>query len=329
MAELWWIGLLPAGVLLALYIGEKLRVRKLRRDLAYMNEKLPAFTAPEHMPGRERLLVVTGEPELRELLQNINLLLDRAAESASGYVRTEQAMRRMLSNVSHDLKTPLTVVMGYAEVLDRSPELTDAERRDMLGKVYRKTVEVHERINAFFDLSKLESDDYDLPLSPIDAAEACRQRILGYFDLLADRGIEVHLDLPTQPAWIYANADALDRILDNLLSNAVRYGADGGYLGLRLASSENNVIIEVIDRGKGIPASEQLRVFERMYTLEDSRNRGFQGSGLGLAIVKRLTERMDGTVALTSEPGIRTCFTLVFPASSYIPPSASCISAPE
>lgn len=320
MTELWWVGLLPALILLALYIGEKLRVRKLRRDLSYINEKLPKIADPEHGPNRERLLVVTGEPKLRELLQNINLLLDRTAESSSDYARTEQAMRRMLSNVSHDLKTPLTVVMGYAEVLDRSPELTEEERRDMLGKVYRKTVEVHERINAFFDLSKLESDDYDLPLAPVDAAELCRQRILDYFDLLADRGIEVSIDLPRQPAWIYANTEAFDRILDNLLSNAVRYGADGGYLGLRLTASESRVEIEVVDRGPGIPASEQLRVFERMYTLDDSRNRGFQGSGLGLAIVKRLTQRLGGTVKLTSEPGIRTCFALVFPASSYVPP---------
>ncbi len=319
MADLWWVLLLPSLILLGLYIGEKLRGRKLRRDLAYMNSKLNELAAQGRAIGRERLLVVTGEPELRELLRSLNLLLDRAAQSASDYVQTEQAMRRMLANVSHDLKTPLTVVMGYAEVLDRSPELTQEERQAMLSQVYRKTVEVHERINAFFDLSKLESDDYDLPLAPVDAAELCRQRILGYFDLLADRGVEVDIRLPEQPTWIYANAEALDRILDNLLSNAIRYGSDGQYLGLHLARSQDHVTIEVIDRGRGIPSSEQLRVFERMYTLEDSRNRGFQGSGLGLAIVKRLTERLGGTVSLESEPNVRTVFRLVFPASAYSP----------
>ncbi|OWR31956.1 two-component sensor histidine kinase [Saccharibacillus sp. O23] len=321
MEDLWWVLLLPILVLLGLYIGEKLRVRKLRRDLSYINGKLAELAAPDRVIGRERLLVVTGESELRELLIGLNLLLERAAQSASDYVRTEQAMRRMLANVSHDLKTPLTVVMGYAEVLDRSPHFTDEERRVMLNQIYRKTVEVHERINAFFDLSKLESGDYDLSLSPVDAAELCRQRILGYFDLLADRGFEVDIRLPEQPVWIYANAEALDRILDNLLSNAIRYGADGGYLGLHLNRSETVVTIDVIDRGRGIPSSEQLRVFERMYTLEDSRNRGFQGSGLGLAIVKRLTERLGGTVSLTSEPGARTAFSLAFPASTYSPPA--------
>ncbi|OWA35861.1 two-component sensor histidine kinase [Saccharibacillus sp. O16] len=320
MEELGWVLLLPILILLGLYLGEKIRVRKLRRDLSYINDKLQALAAPDRVIGRERLLVVTGEPELRELLRSLNLLLERAAQSASDYLHTEQAMRGMLANVSHDLKTPLTVVMGYAEVLDRSPELSEAERRTMLSQVYRKTVEVHERINAFFDLSKLESGDYDLPLSPVDAAELCRQRILGYFDLLADRGVEVDIRLPEQPVWIYANAEALDRILDNLLSNAIRYGADGQYLGLHLNRSDHQVVIDVIDRGQGIPSSEQLRVFERMYTLEDSRNRGFQGSGLGLAIVKRLTERLGGTVSLTSEPGVRTTFQLVFPLSTYSPP---------
>ncbi|NGZ76461.1 sensor histidine kinase [Saccharibacillus alkalitolerans] len=315
MANLWWIFLLPTLVLLGLYIGEKLRVRKMRRDLAYMNGKLAAFANPDYVPGPERLLVVTGESELRELLGSINRVIERAAQASASHARTEQAMRRMLANVSHDLKTPLTVVMGYAEVLDRSSDLSEEERRAMLGQVYRKTVEVHERINAFFDLSKLESDDYDLPLTMVDAAELCRQRILGYFDLLQDRGFRVDIDLPERPARIYANAEALDRILDNLLSNAIRYGSDGAYLGLHLTESEESVRIEVTDRGRGIPASEQLRVFERMYTLENSRNRGFQGSGLGLAIVKRLTERLGGSVTLASEPGVRTAFTLTFPSS--------------
>ena len=323
MRELWWILLLPAAVLLIFYIGERLRSRKLRSDLLYINRKLAELANPDSTLGPERLLVVTGEPELRDLLGRINLLIDRAAQSASDHASAEQAMRRMLANVSHDLKTPLTVVMGYAEMLDRSPGLSEEERRGMLGQVYRKTVEVHERINAFFDLSKLEANDYDLPLAPVDAAELCRRRILGYFDLLRDRGIEIGLHLPEEPVWIYANAEALERILDNLLSNAIRYGADGGWLELNLNASPESVRIEVIDRGRGIPASEQLRVFERMYTLDDSRNRGFQGSGLGLAIVKRLTERLGGTVSLESEPGIRTCFSLTFPASPYTPPGYS------
>ncbi|MDO3409827.1 HAMP domain-containing sensor histidine kinase [Saccharibacillus sp. CPCC 101409] len=321
MPALGWT-LLSAAAALAfgiLYGLELLRGRKLRRDLSYMTDKLARYADKDTLPGRERLLVVTGEPELRRLLTGINDLIDRAAGLAADYARSGQSMRRMLSNVSHDLKTPLTVILGYAEVLERSPDLSEDERRAMLAQVYRKTLEVHERINAFFDLSKLEADDYNLPLSVIDAAEVCRHRILGYFDLLTERGFEVEIALPEHPVWIYANEEALSRILDNLLSNAVRYGADGRFLGLRLRASAEQVVIEVADRGRGIPAAEQANVFERMYTLEDSRSRNLQGSGIGLAIVKRLTERLGGSVTLESEPARSTVFALAFPASPYRP----------
>lgn len=226
-------------------------------------------------------------------------------------------MRRMLSNVSHDLKTPLTVIMGYAEVLDKNSDLSEVERRRMLGKVYKKTIQVQELINAFFDLSKLESDDYDIPFSVVDVCEVCRQRILVYFDLLSEQNIKVVIRLPEEPVWVYTNEEALSRILDNLLSNAIRYGVDGGYLGLSLTPVKEEVRIDVIDRGRGIAEEDQERIFERMYTMDDSRNRSIQGSGLGLAITKRLTERLGGRISLVSTPSERTCFTVTLPKSEF------------
>ncbi|MNE47394.1 Signal-transduction histidine kinase senX3 [compost metagenome] len=108
------------------------------------------------------------------------------------------------------------------------------------------------------------------------------------------------------------NVEALDRVLGNLLSNAISYGDAGGVLGLRLYSQSDKVCIEVWDKGKGIAEDHQDKIFERLYTLEDSRNRVYQGSGLGLTITKRLTEQMNGTIKLTSKPYIRTAFTLSF-----------------
>ncbi|MGG6311360.1 sensor histidine kinase [Paenibacillus macerans] len=310
-----WLLLVPIAVLAMLYIHERRTNRALRRELAYINKKLEPLTDIRHPLSRERILTHTPLPELRELLQAINALLDRAGQSAADYAGTERAMRMMLSNVSHDLKTPLTVIMGYAEMLSQQADLPAEERRRMLGEIHKKTVQVHELINTFFDLARLEADDLDLPLSVIDAGELSRQRILAYFDLLSERGFQVDIGLPEHPAWVYANEEALTRILDNLLSNAMRYGAEGRYLGLSLQLSEKDVHLRVTDRGRGISRTEQTRVFERMYTMEDSRNRNMQGSGLGLTIAKRLTERLGGTLGLESTPGIRTCFTVTLPRS--------------
>ncbi|MEF2966681.1 sensor histidine kinase [Paenibacillus sp. M1] len=315
MAGYGWLLLIPITALTILYINERGTNLALRKELAYINKKLGPLTDPRHPLTQERILTLTSLPELRELLQAINGLLDRAVQSASDYAGTERAMRRMLSNVSHDLKTPLTVIMGYAEMLSQQADLPEEERKRMLGEIHKKTAQVHELINTFFDLARLESGDLDLPFSVMEAGEICRQRILAYFDLLSERGFQVDLDLPEQPVWIYANEEALSRILDNLLSNAMRYGVEGRYLGLSLRPSGNKVHLRVIDRGRGISRTEQTRVFERMYTMEDSRNRNMQGSGLGLTIVKRLVERLGGTIELESTPGVRTCFTVTLPRS--------------
>ncbi|URN95805.1 MAG: sensor histidine kinase [Candidatus Pristimantibacillus lignocellulolyticus] len=312
----WWILIIPLVGLLFLYVRERMTNQSTRKELIYISNKLEHFMASNSSQIQERLLIVTGDRQLRELLQAINALLERSSQLAADYTRTDQAMRMMLANVSHDLKTPLTVIMGYAEMLTRNTDLPQDERQRMLDQVYKKTVEVHELINAFFDLSRLEADDFDLPLSVIDACEVCRHRILAYYDLLSDRNFKVDINLPEQAVLVYANEEALSRILDNLLSNAVRYGADGRYLGLSLTQEEGKIHIEVIDRGRGIPKADLKRVFDRMYTMEDSRNRNMQGSGLGLAIAKRLTERLGGRINLESIPYSQTSFSVTLPLHS-------------
>lgn len=317
MASFWWFWTILAVGFLLLYVRERISKRAIRKDLAYINKKMKEFTNERKPLTQQKLLVVTGDPDLQKLLRATNSLLDRAHQSASDYARMEQAMRRMLSNVSHDLKTPLTVIMGYAEVLDQDVGLTRDEQQRMLAQVYKKTTQVQELIQDFFDLSKLEAGDYNMPLSVIDAGEVCRQRILNYFDLLSVRDIEVNIHLPQEPAWVYGNEEALSRILDNLLSNAIHYGVDGGYLGLSLKLVKEKVQIDVTDQGRGIKEADQAKVFERTYTMDDSRNSDIRGSGLGLTIVKRLTEQMGGSISLVSIPDQRTCFTVTLPSSEF------------
>lgn len=117
--------------------------------------------------------------------------------------------------------------------------------------------------------------------------------------------------------YAHANEEALDRILQNLLSNAIQYGAAGKFIGMELFYDETSVAITVWDRGKGISETGQQRVFERLYTLEESRNKAFQGSGLGLTITKRLTEKMGGSISVQSKPYERTSFTITLKRMTY------------
>lgn len=128
------------------------------------------------------------------------------------------------------------------------------------------------------------------------------------------KGYEVNIEIN-----IYAlgNLDALRRIMNNLISNAIKYGSEGKYLGLKLSYDDNYCYVDVWDKGKGIEEINVDRVFERMYTLEDSRNKLYQGSGLGLTITKRLVEKLGGSISIKSKPYEKTCFTFQLRRITY------------
>lgn len=296
-------------LLLVVIVWQYQNSRKASNDLRYMHDKLSSIMEEG---SHERLLLFSGNLELQNVLIDLNRLLDINHKGSIERVRLEKSMRNMLSNISHDLKTPLTVVLGYIETIQQDEHLPAEERERMMKMIHQKANEVIQLMNKFFDLSKLESGDREVALSRVEAGEVCRRNILSFYDILSAKGSEVEIEIPDGAVYFMGNEEALDRILSNLLSNAISYGDAGGVLGLKLYSDENKVYIEVWDRGKGISEVHQDKVFERLYTLEDSRNRAYQGSGLGLTITKRLTEQMNGTITLVSQPYVRTVFTLTF-----------------
>lgn len=296
-------------LLLAVNVWQYRKSRKASNDLKYIHNKLSRImTEGSH----ERLLVFSTDVELRNVLIDLNRLLDINHKASIELVKLEKSMRNMLANISHDLKTPLTVVLGYIETIQQDEHMPAEERERMLKTIHQKAYEVIHLMEKFFDLAKLESGDREITLSRIEAGEACRRNILSFYNILNAKGSQVEIEIPDEPVYFMGNAEALERILNNLLSNAITYGDAGGILGLKLYSDENTVYIDIWDRGKGISEVHQDKVFERLYTLEDSRNRAYQGSGLGLTITKRLTEQMNGTISLVSQPYVKTVFTLSF-----------------
>jgi signal transduction histidine kinase len=299
--------LLSAGLVLLLLICllQWKRNNERNRQLSYIAQKLDEIRSNH---TAERVMVMTGDKHLRELLQAINRLLDEQQRMIAHYQRTEMSIKKMLANISHDLKTPLTVILGYAETLLRGQE--QVRQQDKLEKVRSKTIDMIDLINKFFDLAKLEAGDQVFDLEKIHVNELCKNHILSYYDLIETEKLKAEIEIPDQPLYILGNEEMLGRILDNLVSNAIRYGREGQVIGFRLYHDESCVYIEVWDRGKGILEKDRDKVFERLYTLEDSRNKLYQGSGLGLTITKRLTERLGGSILLDSQPYQRTSFTV-------------------
>ncbi|MBW7476387.1 sensor histidine kinase [Paenibacillus oenotherae] len=309
------ITLLLLILLLLLLNYAQFRAKRTRsRSLQYISSKLDQLIADRSM---ERLLLVTDDKELQELLNAINRLLDHNHQNMAHYNDTEQSMRRMLSNISHDLKTPLTVVLGYIETLLHQHINSPKEQERLLRKVNDKAVEIVGLINSFFDLAKLESGDTELPLTIVHMNELCRNNMLMFYESASSQGLEAAIEIPDTPIYVYSHEESLNRILNNLLANAIRHGRDGRVLGLTLRTEDQAVYIDVWDRGRGIHERHQDLVFERMYTLDDSRNKAFQGSGLGLTITKRLVENIGGGITLHSKPYERTTFTVKLPRAVY------------
>ncbi|HDR8486927.1 TPA: HAMP domain-containing histidine kinase [Bacillus cereus] len=294
-------------LLCVIYMQYKMR-KNSSKNLRYTYEKLESIVNDK---TGETLLVMTDDLELQKLLVAINQLLDAKQKTNADHAKVEISMRKMLSNISHDLKTPLTVILGYTEMLNKDKTISEEEQQILLEKVHTKTLEVMELIHKFFDLAKLESGDKAIEMTKVNMNEVCREKILSFYDLVTTKGFQVHIDIPERNIYALGNVEVLGRVLNNLISNAITYGDDGKTLGMTLRDDETSVYIDVWDKGKGIDESHIDKVFERMYTLEDSRNRSYQGSGLGLTITKRLVEAMDGEIHLSSKSYEKTIFTVV------------------
>jgi len=273
-----------------------------RAQLNEITEKLSDIL--EH-DSDEKIMVFTDNKALMDLTGQINRLLLNRQKIKADYRKQELLSKKMLANISHDIKTPLTVILGYLEILRM-----ERQEDEGLQKIEEKAKQVMEMINEFFTLAKLEAGDMAIELGKVNISELCRENVLNFYEILLQKEFRVDLSIPEQNVFVQGEQESINRILDNLLSNAVRYGSDGNYIGIFLREEADFVCIDVVDKGKGIEKAFAASVFERLYTMEDSRNRKIQGNGLGLTIAKNLAQQMGGDILLESEPYVRTVFTV-------------------
>lgn len=284
-------------------------IRGMRKTLRKISQKLSEILETD---SEEKLMEFTEDRELIEVMAQINSLLVDRQKIRVDYKKEQMASKKMLSNISHDIKTPLTVILGYLEIMR-----LNNQQDEMLCKVEIKTKQVLEMINEFFTLAKLEAGDASIQLQKINLTESCRESVLGFYELLLQKEYQVDIAIPERKIYVQGESEAIQRILYNLITNAIRYGSDGNYLGVRISEDNHWAYIEIIDKGKGIEKESAAQVFDRLYTMEDSRNRNIQGNGLGLTIAKNLAMQMGGDIFLDSEPGVRTVFTVKLKKINY------------
>jgi two-component system phosphate regulon sensor histidine kinase PhoR len=231
-------------------------------------------------------------------------------------VRRLEAMRRdFVANVSHELKTPLTSISGYAETLledNADPEIS----RRFLSTILANARRMQRLVDNLLDLAKLEAGHWQPEPEPVDIASVAREIWTDLRDRPTNRSIGFDVDVPDEAKTVVADSDAIGQVLTNLIDNALRYTPPGGHIICRAQLDNGGVAISVSDTGSGIVSEHLPRIFERFYRSDPSRSRDEGGTGLGLAIVKHLVEAHGGRVSAMSERGAGTTITCWFPSET-------------
>ena len=290
----------------AMFLYEWANNRRISKEITYIREWLK--TAP-YLKENRQILLPSENAEMKGLLVELNRSLDEFYAQRISYEHSRQAMTQVLTNISHDLRTPLTVLKGYSELLNR--EISDMPAKEkimeMAIKIDSKANELVSTINEYFTLSKITSGDMNMELGMVNVTQICHDIILDYYDVLDERNYKVEIAISPLPEYACADTPTLNRILKNLIDNAIKHGDEGKYLAFRLKRISDKVTIEVEDHGKGISKKDRERIFYRNYT---TAHKNF-GSGLGLTIAQNLALQMGAEIQVDSEPGQKTVFTLI------------------
>jgi len=245
---------------------------------------------------------------VKNLIINLNRLIDKFQEVAAVNRQYEDDRKKMISNISHDLRTPLTAMLGYVEMLQTDTSLSLNEKKEYLEVIETKGEVLRRLIDEFFSLSKIDSDDINLEFKKIDITEVTRQCALSFLKDFEAKEITPMIKIPEKEICIDADEKSINRILQNIIGNSLKYGSNGKVIGISLKENKDSVIIEIWDKGKGIKKEDLSHIFERLYTGEKSRNNHLKGSGIGLTIVKKLVEKHNGKIEVESLPYEKTTF---------------------
>ena len=263
------------------------RYLKLRSELHKVSDQLESLINDDS----EKMIDITLiDKELERLAGLFNQYNDKQRQIVAGAMRDEDYLKDSVANISHDLRTPLTVILGHLQILSKE-ELTPSQK-ERLDIINGKALRMKELVDTFYEYSLVTTSNEELKIEKLNFLNMLIDLISDCAPLMDKKGITPNIDLPEHSVYINSDRNAVDRILQNLISNAVRYST--GNIDISLKQVSKTITLTVANP---IPEDSELnpnRMFDRFYTGDSSRSNG--GTGLGLAVVKELTERLQGSV---------------------------------
>jgi len=286
MITLWMIacGLLTIGFAILI-----IKLVLIKRDIRQLGRKLSDIA---HTDTNARLGTSTFDKSISALIQSINVMLKKNRKDHIQAKRTEATLKRAITNISHDLRTPLTAARGYLQMLE-SPDLDPATRARYLEIIGGRLDSLSVLMSNLFEFAQVIEGNTTFEIQEVNISNILRDALSEAYRELEYKGFRVDVDIPDAPVVWRCDLDALRRVLQNLLKNVCVHGE--GYLRVRLDGKQ----MEISNRAPGLDQLDVEQLFERFYTADASRSN--QSTGLGLAIARELIERMGGTLTADRE----------------------------
>lgn len=280
-------------------------VRRVKKQISEMSD---ALADVKDGNGNRRILSASNEL-IAPLTYEINDIIVSYENRLSAFRQTDETNRQLMTSLSHDVRTPLTTLIGYLDAAHKGI-VTGKDRDDYIETARRKAHDLKEYIDVLFDWFKFNSDEFAMEINTIEARELTRDILIDWIPIFEDKQIEYHIDIPEQPFRVKLDTDGYMRILNNLIQNVIAHSR-ADKIKISLSKQSGNMKILLADNGTGIEKEDLKHIFERLYKCDKGRSE--KGSGLGLSIVHQLVEKMNGTIMAESVPGNGTTFTLIFP----------------
>lgn len=291
-------------ILLVLYFKEHNKIKKIESDYKYINARLLDII---NNSENNYILIPSDIKVVKETAKGINNLLEKFNDSQIDCNRNQKVILQIFTNISHDLRTPITVLKGYIEMLYLQSQKEDLPPaiHATIEKMQRNSQELVHSVNNLFNLAKIQSGDMVFHIQKVNLTQVCHEIILEFYTILEEEKFHVEVNIEDKPLYANVDIEAVGRILKNLIDNAIKYGNAGKFLGISLYKKDNHIYIEVEDHGAGISEKDKIHIFTRAYTADRKK-----GNGLGLAISQELANSMGGSISVVSIPQEKTVFTI-------------------
>lgn len=256
-----------------------------KRQIRDITNQIRAF---KERKTNQKINTQIVDKDIEELALQINEYLELYKRNEQEKIIFENTLKQGIANMSHDLRTPLTSIIGYLKLLQND----EIDKKEALDILKNKTNKLNVLINGFFELASIESEDYELDMTKVNLTNVARDEILSFYEAFQSKGLEPKMNILDKPIFIMSDKDSLERIIDNLISNILKYAEKD--VEINLEESNDKVILKISNICTSIDEKDVLHMFDRFY-MADKVRKG-QGAGLGLSIVRSLMEKTDGII---------------------------------